>query len=283
MTRRGVTDSAHAHEVAPVCFPGMRSISPRMLVTSHIIKVTGGNHHIITLEAVCNMADNGNDVVIPSSGKHKRKRIECPLCSGLDMAIEHAGGAPCDNQAMRQVMAIELKSFGTIPDGIIYAKIARAYNERVYAPTVAAGFSVCRWTTRMVRIHFEQHVTLVPRRVVGKDLARCEKMLRVVDNEMKAQNLAAVDPTDQLESKTMAKAITIMKMKQTLLKDLRAYMREDMAATGGELLSSRGNAAVVGDDAKEILITLHNSANGAGVFTPAPNAGDDMPAGSEIF
>jgi hypothetical protein len=135
----------------------------------------------------------------------------------------------------------------------------------------------------MVRIHFEQHVTLVPRRVVGKDLARCEKMLRVVDNEMRAQTAGAVDPTDQLESKTMAKAITLMKMKQALLKDLRAYVREDMAATGGGLLSGAANAIVASDDAKEILITLHNSANGAGAFTPAPNAGDDMPAGSEIF
>ena len=24
---------------------------------------------------------------------------------------------------------------------------------------------------------------------------------------------------------------------------------------------------------------LHNAANGTGIFTPAPNAGDDMPAG----
>ena len=56
-----------------------------------------------------------------------------------------------------------------------------------------------------------------------------------------------------------------------------------MAATGGELLSNMGNATVAGDDAKEILITLHNSANGAGMFTSAPGASDDMPAGSEIF
>ena len=78
----------------------------------------------------------------------------------------------------------------------------------------------------MVRIHFGQHVTLVPRCVVAKDLARCEKMLRVVDNELKAQGLAAADPTDRLETKTLTKAITIMKMTQALLKDLRAYVKQ---------------------------------------------------------
>ena len=99
-THMGVTDSVHAHEVVPVRCLDTRSINLRILVRNHIIKVTGGSHHIITLCAVCSMTDPNNDVVMPSTGTNKRKRVECPLCSGLDVMVEHAGATPGDNQAI---------------------------------------------------------------------------------------------------------------------------------------------------------------------------------------
>ena len=243
MTRKGVVESVHAHEVVPVGWAYARAVHLRRLVKNHIIKVIGGNHHIRILATGCGMADSGNDEVMPRQRVNKRRRVECPLCLTHGAMVEHAWAASGGNHVMRQVVATELNSFGTIPGCIVYANIARAYNERVRSPTVAAGFVARKWTAKIVRIHFERHVTLVPRRVVGKDIVRCEKILRVVDNEMKAQSLAAVNPTDQLESKTLTKAVTLMKMKQTLLKDLRACAKGDAyaAVTGDELLSNHGS------------------------------------------
>ena len=232
------------------------------------------------------------DSISPQRGPrmaHINAQSGCPLCDLPGVSVEHAGNIPSENQTMRQIMAQELLSFGTIPDNVVYARIARAYNTRVHRPTTMAGFACTKWTGRMVKTHFEKHVCLVPRRIISKDITRCEKYLRVVEREINAAVSTADDPVDLVDTKTINKAIMLMKMKQSLLKDLRCFIKEDLVVTGCDLVTKQlGAGNMDGEDARDILMTMHASANGVGpsgvhAFSAPPRAGDDLPVGEEVF
>ena len=227
-------------------------------------------------------------VVTPARGSlshpaHNDGHSDCPLCNLPDVSVEHAGNIPSENQTIRQIMGQELLSFGNIPDNLVYARIARAYNTRVHRPTTIAGFDSNKWTGRMVKIHFEKHVRLVPRRIVSKDMTRCEKYLQIIEREINASVATSDDPTDLLDPKTLNKAIMLMKMKQSLLKDLRCYVKEDLVVTGCDLVSKQiGSGNLDGEDARDILMTMPGP-SGVHVFAAAPRAGDDLPVGEEVF
>ena len=248
----------------------------------------GGAHHNKVPTSCCDMASAAGHTPLTPPMCNKRKRQMCPLCDTRGATVEHAGGTSGGNQIMRQIMAQELSSYGVIPDNVIYTNIAREYNARVYEPTRAAGFSSTRWTPRIVKEHFEQHVRLVPRRVVGRDIQLCERMLKAVRRELLEQETVGGGGGDELlETKTLSKAITIMKMKQSLLKDLRAYVKEDVASSGCSVLES---ASLEGgsSDARDVLLRLHAAATGAqgdggAMFARGVDAVADMPVGAELF
>ena len=252
-------------------------------------KEIGNNHHLIIPIAQSNMSV---DNILPRHAPcraHNNVQSGCPLCDIPGVNVEHAGNIPSENQTMRQIMAQELLNFGNIPDNLVYARIARAYNTRVYRPTTMAGFACTKWTGRMVKTHFEKHVCLVPRRVISKDITRCEKYLRIVEREINASVSTSADPVDLVDTKMINKAMTLMKMKQSLLKDLRCFIKEDLIVTGCDLVSKQvGSGNMDGEDARDILMTMHASANGVGpsgvrVFAAPPRAGDDLPVGDEVF
>jgi hypothetical protein len=247
----------------------------------------GGAHHSAESRKDCDMASTTGDTPPAPLGCHKRKRDICPLCDTRGAGVEHAGATTGNHQIMRQIMAQELTSFGMIPDNVIYTNIAREYNRRVFEPTRAAGFGGARWTPRIVKTHFEQHVRFVPRRVVGRDIELCDRMLRTVKRELVEQETVGGGGDELLEPKTLSKAIALMKMKQSLLKDLRAYVKEDMVSSGCSVVDAAGPECGV-SDAREVLLRLHATATGVAadsgaVFAAgvAPNA--DLPVGAELF
>ena len=289
MRRKGKNANAVSQpflgESLPNHFCSLRAATQRARDTKEI----GSSHHQIVINIASNMS-----VVMPSRGSHSHPadnngHSDCPLCNLNDASVEHAGNIPSDNQTIRQIMGQELLSFGNLPDNLVYARIARAYNTRVHRPTTIAGFHSEKWTGRMVKVHFEKHVRLVPRRIVSKDMMRCEKYLQIIEREINAGVATSDDPTDLLDQKTLNKAILVMKMKQSLLKDLRGYVKEDLVVTGCDIINKQvGSGNLDGEDARDILTTMHASANGVGpsgvhVFAAAPRAGDDLPVGEEVF
>jgi len=111
----------------------------------------------------------------------KRLRPSCPVCAVEEASPETAGGVPSDNTTMRRIMAIELTKFGTRPDATIYNDIAGAYNEDVRAPMIEAGLECPAWTAACVRTHFEEHVDLVPRRIVARQIRRLEALANEIE------------------------------------------------------------------------------------------------------
>lgn len=262
---------------------------PAETTTTFETREIGNNHHLHIIFTLSNMSvDDGSGCAV-ARRKHNHHHSGCPLCDLPDVSVEHAGNIPGENHTIRQIMAQELLGFGTLPNNLIYARIARAYNTRVHRPTTLAGFHCVKWTGSLVKTHFEKHVCLVPRRIVSKDLTRCEKYLRIVEREINATVSTAEDPTDLVDTKMLNKAVMLMKMKQSLLKDLRCYVKEDLTVTGCDLVSKQmGSGNLDGEDARDILMTMHASANGVGpsgisAFVTAPGAGDDLPVGEEVF
>ena len=247
----------------------------------------GGAHHIREEQNDRDMATVRDNTPPLAEKCNKRKREICPLCDTRGATVEHAGATAGNNQIMRQIMGQELASFGVVPDNVIYTNIAHEYNCRVFEPTRAAGFDAVRWTPRIVKTHFEEHVRFVPRRVVGKDIELCDRMLRAVRRELHEQETTGGEAGELLESKTLSKAITLIKMKQSLLKDLRAYVKEDMTRSGGGVLDA-GATEGGASDARDVLLRLHETATGVAadagaVFAAGTAPATDLPVGAELF
>ena len=115
----------------------------------------------------------------------------CPLCLYDEVLPECAGIVPSDNSYMRRIMAIELHHTGIVPDDVVYTNIARHYNKHIHKPRLQAGLESQRWTLPMVREHFENHVGIVPRRILGKEITKCKQMLASVEKELATQKLCA--------------------------------------------------------------------------------------------
>ena len=86
----------------------------------------------------------------PASPPRVRRRLACAMCSIQEACLETAVATPTDHAAMRRIMAIELASFGSRPDHLIYQDIATAYNTEIRAPMLQAGMMCTAWTASQV-------------------------------------------------------------------------------------------------------------------------------------
>jgi hypothetical protein len=126
--------------------------------------------------------------------------IDCPLCLLDEIEPEHASASQTTNSYMRRIMAQELMGYGTTPDKVIYAKIARMYNRHIYKSMLESNLKCERWSTQMVQHHFEQHVWLLPRRVIGELIRQLNITMGVLKIEREtAVRLADGDETEIIE------------------------------------------------------------------------------------
>lgn len=227
--------------------------------------------------------------------------VGCPLCRIEDVSVETAASTGVTtNNRLRRIMGIELMNFGMVPDSLIYHNISRQYNKNIYKCLVRAGFECVKWTPAIVRKHFEQHVQLVPRRAIGRDIRRLEAASRIVDREItnsvdvnneaiESRNAAigeldengepiAVPPiqVEVVDKRILDKLINLTKAKFALLRDYRNYQKEDMVSTGIDTLwksVTLGETSVT--DAKKLL-------EAAATLRSAAGPGD-LPKASELF
>ena len=228
-------------------------------------------------------------------------RQSCPLCRIDDVSVETAGAINSTaNSRLRRIMAVELVNFGMMPDGHIYRTIAREYNRNISKHLRRAGITCEKWTPSMVRHHFENHVQLVPRRYIGKDLRRLESVTKLVDQEInncmqvnndalmaREQAIGELDgqgdpvpvppmPTEIVDKKILDKLINLSKAKYALLRDYRNYQKEDMLSTGIDTLWKSvqlGETSVT--EAKKLLESAATLRSAAGP--------GDLPNASELF
>jgi hypothetical protein len=126
--------------------------------------------------------------------------IECPLCLLDEIEPEHASASQTTNSYMRRIMAQELMGYGTTPDRVIYAKIARMYNRHIHKSMVESNLRCERWSAQTVRHHFEHHVWLLPRRVIGELIRQLTITMDVLKTERStAVRIADGDETEIIE------------------------------------------------------------------------------------
>lgn len=218
---------------------------------------------------------------------------QCPLCRIDDINVETASMvmSSSTNNYIRKIMSYELANFGTVPDSVIYRNIARNYNKTIAKEMRNAGIQCELWDAKMVKRHFEVHVQLVPRRVLGHDLRRLEAMSRLVDREIQAgvaraeQSFLGVDieqveegppATELVEAKFITKQINLIKARHAVLRDYRAYVKEDMVATGIQTLyKSVELGETTAAEAKKLI-------ESAALLQTAAGA-SDLPDASELF
>lgn len=213
----------------------------------------------------------------------------CPLCLYDEVLPECASCVPSDNSYMRRIMAIELHHSGLVPNDVVYTNIARHYNKHIHKPRVRAGMESERWTLPMVREHFENHVGLVPRRVLSKEIQNCQSMLESVTREITSQRLAAStavaeavangEPPGSMEfidAKSVKKWCDLQGKLLPLVEKFRLFQKEDALAVG---LSTLWRSVSLGETSTQDAARLLESA--AALQTAAGSG--DMPRASELF
>ena len=214
---------------------------------------------------------------------------QCPLCLYDEAMPECASVVPSSNAYMRRIMAIELHHYGMVPQDVVYTNIARHYNKHIHKPRIRAGLESCRWTLPMVREHFEHHVGLLPRRVVGDQISTCKELLDGVSREFKAQRLCATTAMAQaladggppqsaefVDAKTVKKWCDLQGKLLPLVEKYRQFQKEDALAVG---LSTLWRSVSLGETSTQDAVKLLES---AAALQTAAGAGD-MPKASELF
>ena len=222
----------------------------------------------------------------------------CPLCAVDDVNAEFAGMVnPTNNMTLRKIMGFVLANFGVMPNRTIYSIMARQYNREIYKPMRRAGLPCKKWTVAIVRTHFEEHVSILPRRVLGKDLLSLEQAAQLIDKEMQNcsdeankmqeqyQDQVALaqeagepppqpPPVEIVKKPVLDKLVNIIKAKFAVLRDYRAYHKEDLVGTGVDTVFKSVNLG-------ETSIT--EAQNLLDAAAAQDSAGAALPVASELF
>ena len=201
----------------------------------------------------------------------------CPLCMLDEIEPEHASASLTTNSYMRRIMAQELMGYGVTPDNVIYTKIARMYNRHIQR-SMAESQLVCeKWTPDMVREHFEHHVWLLPRRVIGqliKDLTQTMSILR--KERANALRLADDEETEIIDPKFVTKMCNLAAKIASLTREYRTYQKEDTLHTQvANLYKAIDLGTTNVTEAKQMLDRVALIQSNAG--------GADRPLANELF
>jgi hypothetical protein len=213
----------------------------------------------------------------------------CPLCAIDEVLPETASTVSSDNAYMRRIMSQELVHYGMLPDKEIYTNIARSYNKHIHKQLRRSGIASVRWTLEKVRTHFERHVKLLPRRVIGKQIELCQRMLSSLEKELNSQFEAAIGGMQEadaidgctpnvefVDSKTVKKICDVQSKLIPLLDKYRQFQKEDQVNAG---LATLWRSVQLGEtDTQEANLLLASAA----AMQTASGAGD-RPVASELF
>jgi hypothetical protein len=214
--------------------------------------------------------DNGHE---SSSDEEERK---CPLCEMDDIELEHLNNSRVTPHPLRVIMAREILYHGQKRSKSIYRKMCKQYNNEVLRPMLESGVKCEPWTVDMVRAHFEKHVTLLPRRILGDQIEMLVKLSMANWAEIQASALG-MGGQEPLDPKSIAKAKDLAMIIAKLVSEHRTYVKEDLASTGIDTIwrnaDTDGNAHAV--EMKKLIdkTVLIQSSAGAG----------DRPLATELF
>ena len=141
----------------------------------------------------------------------------------------------------------------------------------------------------MVRTHFEKHVGLVPRRIIGREIQHCQGMLDAVNKEIAGQRLCANqalakaladgEPPQSMEfidAKSVKKWCDLQGKLLPMVEKFRQFQKEDALAVG---LSTLWRSVSLGETSTQDAAKLLES---AAALQTAAGAGD-LPLASELF
>ena len=212
--------------------------------------------------------DDGNSDCELGAANH----TECPLCAIDDVEPEYDGAMMNGNPTIRRIMSTELVWGIQRPSKYIYDYMAEMYNRKIRATYLKAGHKCAKWTGALVKVHFEQHVTLLPRREAGDAYARAKRMCCMIEQDI----MCKYEETGEMDTKLVASYNTIARLKMDTLKEHSRFHLRDLTQTGA---TSLWRSVDMGDtgvkEAKLILDKMALIKNTAGY--------GDRPMASTLF
>lgn len=276
---------------SPAAHAGQRSTLTAMLLTEDRDTESGADARSMPREWE---ADDPAPRASPRAGdehaaaadddESRREESTCPLCAVEEVVPETAGSVPSDNPYIRRILGEELVHSGVKPDHVIYESIARKYNQHIQVNLRRAGIQRRAWSARDVRRHYEVCVSIVPRRVMARQIRLSTRLLTLLDTAVSARRNAALDTgadqppdlADLVDPKVVKMVCDVQAKLVTLVDKYRQFQREDQLGAG---IATVMRSVELGDtsaaDAAKLLESAAALRTGAGT--------GDRPAASELF
>lgn len=173
----------------------------------------------------------------------------CVLCRLKDANIASDGSIVGNNECLNRAMAEECANYGRIPDDILFKRMVDMFNTTVADVMVKKGGQCERWTVDMVRRHFTVCVDFLPRRMLRESLDGVCALERVYMSSMFPEREPGEPPpasgTEKPPKDDVATYLNVLKMKETLVKQIEAYHAADRKWSGSTATVS---APVMTDD-----------------------------------
>lgn len=200
---------------------------------------------------------------------------KCPLCDIDEIEIEHMNNSRITPQPIRVIMAREILYHGQRRKKSIYKQMCDQYNREIVTPMLESGVQCEAWTVQMVETHFEKHVTLLPRKIIGDQIEMLTRLSKANWAEISTKMMEAGDETVDPKAVTKAKDLAMIIAK--LVAEHRSYVKEDLANTGIDVVWRSADASCNSQavEMKKLIdkTILIQSTAGAG----------DRPTAAELF
>ena len=111
---------------------------------------------------------------------------------------------------------------------------------------------------------------------MGRDLRRLERISTLLDGDVASNGARMIETGESIDAKIVKQVIDVIKAKHAILRDYRAYQKEDMLSCG---IATLWKSVQLGQTTAQEAQNLIDS---AALLNTAAGAGDE-PAATELF
>ena len=131
------------------------------------------------LEQKSGQIDSDNEFVENEAEDAASDETSCDFCNDPSFECLHTNYSKSLEPPLKRIMALELLLHGLVSDKAIYARMCHEYNTKIHTKMIESGVKSVKWSPKKLRKHFDQHVRMIPRRVLAEQLQMLTRMSRL--------------------------------------------------------------------------------------------------------
>jgi len=205
---------------------------------------------------------------------------ECEFCCMDNVECMHSNYGKALEAPIKRIMALELLLHGLVSDKAIYKRMCHEFNTKIRSKMISSGVKCNKWEWRNLKTHFDKHVRLLPRRVLGEQICMLTRLSRCNYRQADLTTVAGeelVNDQDPLDIKFVQKAVSLSGAIAKLIKEHRAYVKEDMQHTGFESVW-RERQSTAANELMQVKQLVENTC-----LAQAPVGKGDRPSAKLLF